>query len=77
MAIVLTATEGSIVATPIPTIVADLGGFDLFSWAFAAFQLTQAVSIPIYGRSADQHGRKPVFFAGAILGWHWIHTRPR
>ncbi len=67
MAIVLTATEGSIVATAMPTIVGDLGGFDLFSWAFAAFLLTQAVSIPIYGRLADQYGRKPVFFAGASL----------
>jgi len=45
IAIVLTATEGSIVATAMPTIVAHLGGFHLFSWAFAAFVLTQAVSI--------------------------------
>src|SRR6266403_1223703 len=67
MAIVLTATEGSIVATAMPTIVADLGGFDLFSWAFGVFLLTQAVSIPIYGRLADQYGRKPVFFVGASL----------
>ena len=67
MAIVLTATEGSIVATAMPTIVADLGGFHLFSWAFAAFLLTQAVSIPIYGRLADLYGRKPVFFAGTGL----------
>jgi hypothetical protein len=67
MAIVLTATEGSIVATAMPTIVAEFGGFDLFSWAFAAFLLTQAVSIPIYGRLADQYGRKPVFFTGASL----------
>ena len=66
-AIVLTATEGSIVATAMPTIVAHLGGFPLFSWAFAAFLLTQAVSIPIYGRLADLHGRKPVFFAGTSL----------
>jgi EmrB/QacA subfamily drug resistance transporter len=67
MAIVLTATEGSIVATAMPTIVADLGGFHLFSWAFAAFLLTQAVSIPIYGRLADLYGRKPVFYAGTSL----------
>jgi len=67
MAIVLTATEGSIVATAMPTIVADLGGFHLFSWAFAAFLLTQAVSIPIYGRLADLDGRKPVFFAGTSV----------
>src|SRR6201984_2197546 len=67
MATVLTATEGSIVATAMPTIVAELGGFRLFSWAFAAFLLTQAVSIPIYGRLADLYGRKPVFFAGTSL----------
>jgi EmrB/QacA subfamily drug resistance transporter len=67
MAIVLTATEGSIVATAMPTIVAELGGFHLFSWAFASFLLTQAVSIPIYGRLADIYGRKPVFFAGTSL----------
>ena len=67
MAIVLTATEGSIVATAMPTIVAELGGFHLFSWAFAVFLLTQAVSIPIYGRLADLYGRKPVFFAGTSL----------
>jgi MFS family permease len=67
MAIVLTATEGSIVASAMPTIVAELGGFHLFSWPFAAFLLTQAVSIPIYGRLADLYGRKPVFFAGAGL----------
>src|SRR5215467_60983 len=67
MAIVLTATEGSIVATAMPTIVAELGGFRLFSWAFAVFLLTQAVSIPIYGRLADLYGRKPVFYAGTSL----------
>src|SRR6201984_3200469 len=67
MATVLTATEGSIVATAMPTIVAELGGFRLFSWAFAVFLLTQAVSIPIYGRLADLDGRKPGFFAGTSL----------
>ena len=67
IAIVLTATEGSIVATAMPTIVADLGGFDLFSWAFAVFLLTQAVSIPIYGRLADQIRPQAVFFGGASL----------
>jgi MFS family permease len=35
--------------------------------AFVAFLLTQAVSIPIYGKLADLCGRKPVFFAGTSL----------
>ena len=44
-----------------------LGGFDLFSWVFTIFLLTQAVSIPIYGRLADMFGRKRVFFIGIGL----------
>ncbi|HET6185024.1 MAG TPA: MFS transporter [Acetobacteraceae bacterium] len=61
------AVESTIVATAMPTIVADLGGFGLFSWVFTIYLLTQAVSIPLYGRLADVHGRKGVFFWGAGL----------
>jgi EmrB/QacA subfamily drug resistance transporter len=67
MATFMAAVESTIVATTIPTIVGELGGFNLFSWVFTIFLLTQAVSIPIYGRLADLYGRKPVFFIGAGL----------
>jgi MFS family permease len=67
MATFMAAVESTIVATAMPTIVAKLGGFDLFSWVFAVYLLTQAVSIPIYGRLADIYGRKNVFYAGAGL----------
>jgi EmrB/QacA subfamily drug resistance transporter len=67
LAIFMVAIDAYIVATAMPTIVSDLGGFHLFSWAFAAFLLAQAVTIPIYGRLADLYGRKRVFFAGASL----------
>jgi EmrB/QacA subfamily drug resistance transporter len=63
----MAAVESTIVATAMPTIVAQLGGFSYFSWVFTAYLLTQAVTIPIYGRLADIYGRKPVFFAGAGL----------
>jgi EmrB/QacA subfamily drug resistance transporter len=56
--ILVTAIEGTIVATVMPQIVGDLGGFDLFSWVFTAYLLTQAVTIPVYGRLADIYGRK-------------------
>jgi EmrB/QacA subfamily drug resistance transporter len=65
MAQFMAAVEATIVGTAMPTIVADLGGFDLFSWVFAAYLLTQAASTPIYGRLADIYGRKRVFIAGA------------
>ena len=67
MATFMAAVESSIVATAMPTIVADLGGFNLFSWVFAVYLLTQAVSIPVYGRLADIYGRKKVFYVGAGL----------
>ena len=63
----MAAVESTIVATIIPTIVSDLGGFQLFTWVFTVYLLTQAVTIPIYGRLADLFGRKPVFFAGTAL----------
>ena len=67
MATFMAAIESTIIATAMPTIVGELGGFDLFSWVFTIFLLTQAVSIPIYGRLADMFGRKKVFFIGVGL----------
>ena len=63
----MAAVESTIVATALPSIVGDLGGFHLFSWVFGAYLLTQAVTAPIYGRLADLYGRKRVFGAGALL----------
>ena len=67
MASFMAAVNISIVATAMPTIVAELGGFHLFSWTFAAYLLAQAVTIPIYGRLADFYGRKRVLLAGVSL----------
>src|SRR5215475_2356005 len=63
----MTAVENTIVATAMPTIVATLGDFHLFSWVFAVYLLFQAVSVPIYGRLSDLLGRKRVFFIGASI----------
>lgn len=67
LAMFIAAIEGTIVATAIPSIVADLGGFSLFSWVFSSFLLAQAVTIPIYGKLADLYGRKPVFTFGILV----------
>ena len=63
----MAAIEATIVATAIPSIVADLGGFSLFSWVFSSFLLAQVVTIPIYGKLADLYGRKPIFSFGIIV----------
>ncbi len=67
MAMFMGAIEATIVATAIPTIVGDLGGFALLTWVFSAYLLTQAASIPIYGKLADLYGRKPIFLVGTSI----------
>ena len=64
LAMFMAAIEGTIVSTAMPSIVADLGGFRLYSWVFSAYLLMQAVTILIYGKLSDLFGRKPVFTFG-------------
>ncbi len=63
----LAAMDITIVATVIPQIVGDLGGFDRFTWLFSIYLLAQTVTIPIYGKLADLYGRKPVLIGGSAL----------
>jgi len=63
----LSAMDNTIVATAIPQVVRDLGGFSLFSWVFSAYLLTQTVSIPVCGKLADQWGRKPLLIVGIVV----------
>ena len=65
MATFMAAVESTIVVTAMPSIATALGGFSLFSWAFSAYMLAQAISIPVYGRLADAYGRKRLFYLGA------------
>ncbi len=63
----LVALDSTIIATAVPSIVDDLGGFSQFPWLFSLYLLAQAVSTPVYGRLADVLGRKPVMLAGIGL----------
>ena len=63
----MAAVEVTVISTAMPTIVAQLGGFSLFSWAFGAYLLAQAVVTPLYGRLADSFGRKRVYLLSAGL----------
>src|SRR6476659_1841570 len=63
----LVALDSTIVATAVPSIVKDLGGFSEFPWLFSVYLLAQAVSVPIYGKLADVVGRKPIMLFGIGL----------
>jgi EmrB/QacA subfamily drug resistance transporter len=60
----LSAMEMTVVSTAMPTVVGELGGLPLYAWAFAAYMLAATVTVPIHGKLADLHGRKPVLLAG-------------
>ncbi len=63
----LVALDSTVIATAVPSVVGDLGGFSQFPWLFSIYLLTQAVTVPLYGRLADVVGRKPVMFFGIAV----------
>jgi EmrB/QacA subfamily drug resistance transporter len=60
----LVAIDSTILATAVPAIVGDLGGFTQFPWLFSVYLLAQAVSVPVFAKLADLFGRKPVMLVG-------------
>jgi MFS family permease len=71
IALVLTvsmaAFEAIAVATILPATVADIGGLDLYGWAFSAFMLAEIVGISIAGAAGDARGLARPFVAGGVL----------
>lgn len=58
LAIFLFAIDATIVSTSMPTIVARLGGLELYSWVFSIYMLTSALTTPIFGKLADLYDRR-------------------
>ena len=63
----LVALDSTIIATAVPSIVQDVGGFTQFPWLFSIYLLTAAVTVPLYGKLADVLGRKPLLYVGIAV----------
>ncbi|MGI8459044.1 MAG: MDR family MFS transporter [Propionibacteriaceae bacterium] len=63
----LVAIDATILATAVPSVVDDLGGFAQFPWLFSIYLLAQAVSTPIFGKLSDVYGRRPMMLVGIGL----------
>jgi MFS family permease len=61
----MSSLDQTIVATALPTILKDLGGFNLLTWVYALYILTSTISILVVGRLSDLYGRK-LFYLLAI-----------
>jgi len=71
LAIFLSSLDDTIVATAMPRILTDLGGFAHYTLVTTAYLITSTVMIPITGRLTDLFGRKWFYTAGIgifILG---------
>jgi len=60
----LAALDQTVVGTALPRIITDLGGNQLYTWAFTAYLLTSTISGPLYGKLSDLFGRRPIFLFG-------------
>jgi EmrB/QacA subfamily drug resistance transporter len=67
LGIFMAALESTIVGTAMPTVVATLGGIELYSWVAVAYILASTIMTPIWGKTADLIGRRPAFFGGMGL----------
>ena len=67
LAMFLAAVSQINIATAMPRIVVDLGGFDRYTWAATAYLVASAVAIPIAGGLADSFGRRIFFVLGLTV----------
>jgi multidrug resistance protein len=67
VAMTVTAMEQLVVSPAMPTIIAQLKGFEIYPWVISAYLLAATVSTPIYGKLADLFGRKRVLLFGLTL----------
>jgi EmrB/QacA subfamily drug resistance transporter len=64
LALFMAAMEATVVGTAMPTVVERLGGLELYGWVGAVYLLTATITMPLYGKLSDLHGRKPALMLG-------------
>lgn len=74
LGMLLASLDQTIVATALPTVVADLGGAGHQSWVVTSYLLAATIATAVVGKLGDLVGRKAVFqasilffFAGSVL----------
>lgn len=67
LGLVVSAFEGTVVTSAMPTIARELSGLALYGWVFSAFLVASMIGVLVSGKLADAFGRKPVFTAGMVV----------
>ena len=82
LGMLLAALDQTIVATALPTVVADLGGAGHQSWVVTSYLLASTITTAVIGKLGDLFGRKAVFqasilffLAAEVVVRRWFHIR--
>src|ERR1700729_4653915 len=67
LGMLLAALDQTIVATALPTIVADLGDAGHQSWVVTSYLLASTIVTALVGKLGDSFGRKRVFQAAVVF----------
>ncbi|WP_067715429.1 MDR family MFS transporter [Nocardia yamanashiensis] len=67
LGMLMAALDSTIVATALPTIVADLGGAGHMAWVVTAYLVAEAIATALSGKFGDLFGRKLVFQLSATI----------
>ncbi|MBF6352788.1 MFS transporter [Nocardia flavorosea] len=67
LGMLMAALDQTIVATTLPTIVADLGSAGHMAWLVTAYMLAEAITTVLAGKFGDLFGRKLVFQISAVV----------
>jgi EmrB/QacA subfamily drug resistance transporter len=67
LGMLLAALDQTIVATALPTIVADLGGAGHQSWVVTSYLLASTIITALVGRLGDLFGRKRIFQTAVVF----------
>lgn len=63
LASLVSAMDITIVATALPTVVAELGAVERIAWVVTAYSLALTFAIPIYGKLADRTSPRSLFLS--------------
>ncbi|MBD8498139.1 MFS transporter [Paenibacillus sp. CAU 1523] len=70
LGILMSAMDNTIVASAMPTILADIGGaggWEKFVWVTSAYIVATMAGMPIFGKLSDMFGRKRFYIFGLLM----------
>ncbi|WP_019420984.1 MDR family MFS transporter [Paenibacillus sp. OSY-SE] len=67
LGILMSAMDNTIVATAMPTIVGQMGGYEQYVWVTSAYMVATMAGMPIFGKLSDMYGRKRFYIFGLLV----------